>query len=792
GELVDMLVADGVGARLLAATFASHSPMVDVIREPLRAALGTVAPVATDVPIFAGAVGGRIDPSALDADYWFRNMREPVRFQDATVAALEIGIDVFLEVSPHPMMLLPIGQTAQAAGRDAVVLATLRRDEGDLGRWEAALAEAYVHGVTVDWSRIWAPDRSATVALPTYAFQRTAYWLDSALADLDGPAAAPVARRPVTARLVASAVAAALGHADADAIDPGRTFRDLGVDSVVITDIAARLAARTGRPVPVTAVYDHPTAEALAAYLSGAARRAPADGPAAARPEDDPIAIVAAGCRLPGGVQSPEDLWTLLAEGRDAIGDLPGDRGWNVAELHDPDPSRAGRSSTGKGGFLADAGDFDAGLFGISPREALAMDPQQRLLLETAWETLERAGIAPDSLRGTRTGVFVGVMDQGYGPRWNEDAAGTEGFLLTGTTASVNAGRISYTLGLEGPAVATDTACSSSLVALHLAVRALRAGDCSAALVGGVTVMSTPETLIEFSRQQGLAADGRCKAFAAGADGTGLAEGVAMVFVERLADARRLGHPVLALVRGSAVNADGASNGLTAPSGTAQRDLIRQALADARLEPSDVDAVEAHGTGTALGDPIEGAALVTAYAGERERPLLVGSLKSNIGHTQAAAGLAGVLKMVGALHAERLPRTLHVDQPTPLVDWDAGPARLLTEAADWPTGGRVRRAGISSFGISGTNAHVIIEEAPAAETVVPPDEPAGPRPFVLSGATPGALRDQAARLRDHLAGDPLPLPALARSLASTRTHLDHRSAIVAAGHAELTEALDGL
>ncbi|MEU8294482.1 type I polyketide synthase [Streptomyces pseudogriseolus] len=605
-------------------------------------------------------------------------------------------------------------------------------------------------------------------------------------------------RRDALTDLVRTTLSTVLGHASGASIGLDLSFTRLGLDSLTALELRNSLSRETGLPLPATLVFDHPTPQAVVDHLLTAfGPQAPQDVHAPAplpygesgTPADDPIAIVGMACRFPGGVESPEQLWDVLVRGEDTMGEFPADRGWaELSAFATSDPDHASL-----GAFLDDVAGFDAEFFGVSPREALAMDPQQRLLLESSWEAVERAGIDPRSLRGTRVGVFAGTNGQDYPALLGMSEGDFGGYVGTGSAASVLSGRLAYVLGLEGPAVTVDTACSSSLVALHWAARSLATGECAMALVAGVTVMSTPAAFAEFRRQGGLAEDGRCKAFAEGADGTGWGEGVGVLLVERLSDARARGHRVLAVVRGSAVNQDGASNGLTAPNGPSQQRVIRAALADARVSPSDVDVVEAHGTGTRLGDPIEAQALLATYGQDRDadRPLWLGSVKSNLGHTQAAAGVAGVIKMVEALRHGVVPQTLHVDEPSSRVDWSTGGVRLVTERQEWPAVDRPRRAGVSSFGLSGTNAHVILEQAPE-ETAGQDAEPdALPLiPWVVSGQGTDALRAQAARLLAYVRSDQDIRPdAVAAALVTQRTFFENRAVI--RGH-DRDELMTGL
>ncbi|MFF5720923.1 SDR family NAD(P)-dependent oxidoreductase [Streptomyces buecherae] len=820
------LTADGVTARRVPGmAFAGHSPQVDAVRERILADLADVSPLPGTIPFYSTVTGGLFDTTGLDTDYWYRNMRQRVEYAAATDALLAAGHDLFIEASPHMVLGGPTQESIERAGARADYLGTLRREHGGLDQLLTALGAAHVQGAPVDWATTLTPGSARRVDLPTYAFQRQRYWTGQVAprAAATATTAPPTegetapraagqghgsalhhlltesdrAPREVAEEFVRSHVAAILGYQDHEAVPAGRPFKALGFDSSMSVELRNTLARASGTDLATTLLFDYPTPSAVAGHLVArllgeddtVAQRVGAVGVSA----DEPLAIVGMGCRLPGGVASPEDLWELVSQGRDGMRPFPDDRGWDLAAAE----ADAEGGLAPVAGFLDDVAGFDAEFFGIAPREALGMDPQQRLLLETSWEALERAGIDPASLRGSRTGVFVGAMAQDYGPRMYEADADLRGFLLTGNSPSVASGRLAYVLGLEGPALTVDTACSSSLVALHLAGQALRGGECDVALVGGVAVLASPGMFVEFARQGGLAGDGRCKAFAGGADGTGWAEGAGVLVVERLSDARRLGHRVLAVVRGSAVNQDGASNGLTAPNGPSQQRVIRQALASARLSAAEVDAVEAHGTGTRLGDPIEAQALLATYGQGRpeDRPLWLGSLKSNIGHAQAAAGVAGVIKMVEALRNETLPRTLHVDEPSPRVDWSAGAVELLTEARPWTVDeGGVRRAGVSSFGISGTNAHVILEQAPPEQPAEDADrhtaEPPVVLPLALSARSAKAVGELATGVAEAVRGG-ADLAEMAAGLARRATFA-HRAVVIGGGREELAAALEGV
>ncbi|MFF3782119.1 beta-ketoacyl synthase N-terminal-like domain-containing protein [Streptomyces sp. NPDC001933] len=756
----------------LRVSHAFHSPRMDAMLDDFRVVAEQLTYQEARTPIVSNLTGRLAGSTALGApDYWIQHIRNTVRFADGITELHTAGVATFVEVGPDPVL------TAMARrivpGERTRFIHLLRAGESEAATATQALAQLH-----------------------------TGANIPAATAGHRSPSEDPNAFEDV----VRASVAAVRPDLADSQVQDDIPFRELGLDSLAMVELREAIRSSTGLPVATTAAFDFPTVAALADHLADMARGSH-QGATTRRSgmgnSDDPIAIVGMACRYPGGISSPEDLWRLVSDGAEGISEFPVDRGWDDERLDRLNAGRKDDPSYGRaGGFLHDAAEFDAPFFGIPQGEATAMDPQQRLLLETAWEAIERAGVPAPTLRGSATGVFIGTNGQDYGALLRAARGPAEVYQGVGAAAAVLSGRISYTLGFEGPSVTVDTACSSSLVALHQACRALRSGDCELALAGGVTIMSTPSKFIEFSRKRGLAADGRCKSFSANADGTGWGEGVGLLALERLSDARRNGHTVLALIRGSAVAQDGASNGLTAPNGRAQQQVIRQALADGNLASCDIDVLEAHGTGTMLGDPIEANALLATYGQDRpvDRPLLLGSFKSNIGHTQAAAGVGGVIKMVMAMRHGTAPQSLHITEPSPHIDWAGGAVQLLTEAQPWPVTTHRRRASVSAFGISGTNAHLIVEEAPPAEGQVSFQEPRpGPVPLPVHGRTPEALRAQAARLYQALTSDDkasglatASLASIGHSLATGRAALSHRAVVVASSMDELLQGLKAL
>lgn len=789
---------------------AGHTPLVEFLRQSIEAEAPSTPGGRSKSRFYSAVSGETLSESDLTAQYWFSTLREPVCFEKAIRALVDDGHRLFIEVTANPVLTPVIQQILQSMQVTGAAVPTLDSRLDDRDSLIQSFANAYVNGANINWDEalrlVLSDDELATLnagfrSEGAEASSASAVPIPSTHDLTDADALRPLSEAQQKAfllNLIARETQTVLGHGYASDTDK---FLEIGFTSLALVELAEALTAALGIDVSATAVFSHPTPLALAVQLRIELGLAMETNPSAdiasstkAR-DNEPIAIVGMACRYPGGIDTPEALWAMLEEGRDAMGDLPKDRDWDNARLYDPIPGRLGKLYQQQGGFLQNASEFDAGLFGIAPREALSMEPQQRLMLEISWEALERAGINPGSLQGSNTGVFVGIMPQEYGPPIEQATEDMSGYRYMGTAACVASGRLAYVLGLMGPTLSVDTACSSSLTAIHLACDALRNNDCHTALAGGTTVMSTPGVLIDFSRLQALAPDGRCKAFSSSADGVGLAEGAGVLVLQRVSTALAEGREILAVIAGSAINQDGASNGLSAPNGAAQQRVIRHALMRAGWKGEDVDALDAHGTGTRLGDPIEADAIIATYGQGREnaQPLLLGSIKSNLGHTQAAAGVASVIKMTLAMQHGKLPRSLHIEKPSDAIDWTKGAVKLLEQPQPWQRReDRPRRAAISSFGVSGTNSHLLLQEPAEIKEVVPPivaDDIVLP----LSAKTSSALRRQAERLRDYILADQkLDLANAGFTLATGRARFSHCAAVWGHERLQLAEALKAI